>query len=102
MSLNSDQQPCRNAVVLIAGVTDGFLSMNCTPFLAESLLNLDYSLVQVNLSSSFLQFGFGSLKTDSEELTELVRAIKKTYQFKKIIFMGHSTGKLLRRHYVCL
>ena len=96
ISLNSDKQPCRNAVVFIAGQTDGFLSLNYTPFLSENLLRFDYSLVQVNLSSSFLQFGFGSLQTDSKELTELVKAIKKTYQFRKIVFMGHSTGKYSR------
>lgn len=93
MSLNTDNRPCQNAVVFIAGLTDGFLSLKYTPLLAESLLCLGYSLIQVNLSSSFHQFGFRSLKTDCEELTELVKEIRKKYKFEKIVFMGHSTGK---------
>lgn len=94
MSLRSrGEQPCRNAVVFIAGMTDGFMALPYLPDLSEAMLPLDYSVVQVNISSSFLQFGIKSLQTDCEDLTELVTALKESYKFEKIIFMGHSTGK---------
>ena len=51
------------------------------------------SSVQVNLASSFIQFGFNSLQTDVEDLTDLVTHIEDNYDFEKIVFMGSSTGK---------
>ena len=93
MTLNSQSNPCRNALVFIAGQTDGFLSLNFTPTLSEELLSIDYSLIQVNLASSFLQFGFQSLQSDVVDLTELVTHIRDKYGFEKIVFMGSSTGE---------
>ncbi len=92
MSLNAQSKPCSNALVFIAGQTDGFLSLNYSVPLAGKLATLDYSLIQVNLGSSFLQFGFKCLQTDSEDLTDLVSHIEEKYEFKKIVFMGSSTG----------
>ena len=83
---------CKNALILVAGLTEGLLSMEYTQLLSKELSSRDYSLVQVNLSSSFMQFGISSLKRDCQELTELVRALKETYSFQKVVLLGHSTG----------
>ena len=47
MTLNSQSNPCRNALVFIAGQYDGFLSLKFAPTLSEKLLSVDYSLIQV-------------------------------------------------------
>ncbi len=83
---------CKNAMVLIPGLTDGFMVMAYTEHLSSELLKRDYSLVQVNLGSSFMQFGISSLKKDSEELAKLMPVLKEKFKFEKIILLGHSTG----------
>lgn len=83
---------CRHAVILVAGLGDGFMSLSYTTFLSRQLLQLDFSLVQVNLSSSFNQFGFSSLQQDCKEIGWLVAALKSRYNFEHVILMGHSTG----------
>lgn len=92
VSLTSTKCVCSNALILIHGMTDGFMSLNYTEYLSRELLKIDYSLVQVNLSSSFYQFGVASLQSDCRELTQLVKYIKNEYNFKNIVFLGHSTG----------
>ena len=92
ISVNAKHMFCKNAVVLIPGLTDGMMTMSYTTALHCELLNIDYSLVQVNLSSSFYQFGFHSLHDDMEELTQLVNFLKEKWRFNKVIFLGHSTG----------
>ena len=92
VSLTSTKCVCSNALLLVPGLTDGFMSLNYTEYLSRELLKIEYSLVQVNLSSSFYQFGLSSLQSDCKELTQLVKYIKKEYSFKNIVFLGHSTG----------
>lgn len=97
ISPSPESQPCSNALVLIAGQTDGFLSLNYSAPLAGKLAANDWCLIQVNLGSSFLQFGFKSLQSDTEDLTDLVAHVREQHHFKKIVFMGSSTGEY---HYV--
>lgn len=93
VSTSSAHSICSNAFVLIPGLTDGFLSLeHVSVALNLALLQIDYSLVQVNLSSSFDQFGFQSLDEDQRELDTLIQFIKDKYKFNKIVLMGHSTG----------
>lgn len=92
VSLTSTKAVCSNALILVPGLTDGFMSLDYTEHLSSELLKIEYSLVQVNLSSSFYQFGVCSLQSDCRELTQLVKYIKKEYNFKNIVFLGHSTG----------
>ena len=82
-------QLCDNAVVLVPGLTDGFMALNYTKYLCDALVN--YSLVQVNLSTSFYQFGFHSLSQDSTEIGQLMQFLV-SLGFKKIVLLGHSTG----------
>lgn len=92
VTLNKDRKVCKNALILIPGLTEGFMSMAYTKHLSEEVLAIDYSLVQINLSSSFNQFGFSSLERDCLELTELLRALKERFAFTRVAILGHSTG----------
>lgn len=86
------REMCANALVLIPGLTEGFMSMAYTVELAKALEEIDYSLVQVQISSSFKQFGFSSIEKDSEELTVLIAFLKEELKLKKVVLLGHSTG----------
>jgi alpha-beta hydrolase superfamily lysophospholipase len=93
VSLNtSSRTVCSSAVILVPGLTDGFMSMNYTQHLSKELIAINFSLVQVNLSSSFYQFGISSLQNDSKELTQLVKYIRSEYNFQKMFLLGSSTG----------
>ena len=92
VSLSSSRAVCSNAVILLPGLTSGFMPVNYTERLSKELIAIDFSLVQVNLSSSFYQFGISSLQTDCTELTQLIKYIKDEYSFRKIVLLGYSTG----------
>lgn len=92
VSHSPNHELCSNALVLIPGLTDGFMSMPYTASLSKALQEVDHSLVQVQISSSFMQFGFGSILKDCEEMTTLVTFLKEELNFKKIALLGHSTG----------
>ena len=92
VSLTADRAVCSNALVLVPGLSDGFMSLKYTEHMSNQLMTVNYSLVQVNLSSSFLQYGVSSLARDCIELTQLVKYIKSEYKFQKVVFLGHSTG----------
>lgn len=92
VSITSSGTLCSNALILVPGLTDGFMSLNYTEYLSEKLIDINFSLVQVNLSSSFYQFGISSLQNDCIELTHLVKYIKTEYNFQKIVLLGSSTG----------
>jgi len=91
ISHSADQRQCSNALVLIVGLGDGFLSLAYTEPLSLALHRAHFSLVLVNLSSSWSQYGFRSLSSDARELGKLV-AFLKTLGFGKIVLLGHSTG----------
>ena len=76
VSLTSSRTVCSNAVVLVPGLIHGFMSMKYADHLSKELIAINFSLVQVNLSSSFYQFGISSLQNDSKELTQLVKYVK--------------------------
>ena len=92
VSLKEDGTVCRNALVQVPGLTAGFMSMRWAGQFSSELVKIDYSLVQVNLSSSFMQFGFTSLKSDCAELSKLMKKIKQLYKFERVAMLGHSTG----------
>ena len=92
VSLGSDHKPCKNAVILIPGLTDGFMSMAYSSNLSKTLREKDFSLVMAQISSSFMQFGFSNIDKDCDELTLLVSHLKEEMAFEKIVFIGHSTG----------
>ena len=92
VSVDSEHKTCKNVLILVPGLSDGFMSMAYTEYLSNELVKMDFSVVQVNLSSSFQQYGISSLKKDCQELTKLLAALKERYRFEKVIVLGHSTG----------
>lgn len=92
VSLDSNHELCSNGVVLIPGLTDGFMSMAYSAKLAKALHTMDYSLVQMQISSSFMQFGFNSIQGDCKELTVLICFLKEELKFNRVVLLGHSTG----------
>ena len=92
VSLNEGQKVCGNALVLIGGLTDGFMSLAYTEPLSRALVAVDCSLVMVNLSSSWSQFGFRTLASDCEELEKHLTFLRSRFGFKKFVLLGHSTG----------
>ena len=92
VTYGAGREVCKNALVLIAGLTEGFLALAYTEALSRALLGEDYSVVMVNLSSSWSQFGFKSLSTDCRELEKHVSFLKTRFGVGKIVLLGHSTG----------
>lgn len=92
VSLNEEQKVCRNALVLVCGIGEGFMTLEYTEKLSQALLAVNYSLVMINLSSSWYQFGFRSLASDCEELEKHLTFLKTRFEFEKFALLGHSTG----------
>jgi pimeloyl-ACP methyl ester carboxylesterase len=67
--------------------------------LAEELDVEGWSLVQLVMSSSYLQFGISSLDTDAEELNMLIDSLKQTGCASQVVIAGHSTGCQDAVHY---
>jgi len=78
--------------IVVGGLTDGFLSLRYVPSLAERLNAMGWSVCQVNLSSSWNQFGTSSVMQDAKELWLLVDHLRKQRGFHRIGIIGHSTG----------
>ncbi|KAI9363220.1 hypothetical protein BD770DRAFT_315333 [Pilaira anomala] len=79
-------------VVFIGGLGDGFNAVPYLDRLVDMLASNDWSLIQVQLSSSFNGYGTTDLQTDSEELDRLVNHLKEERNKSQIVFLGHSTG----------
>eukprot|EP01066_Platyproteum_vivax_P020483 Platyproteum_vivax@DN8395_c0_g1_i1.p2 len=60
--------------------------------LSDQLAAIGCALIQVNMSSSWNQFGFCTLFQDADDLYQLVTYARKTYKYQKIVMIGHSTG----------
>jgi len=67
--------------------------------LAEELDVEGWSLIQVVMSSSYLQFGISSLDTDAEELNMLIDSLKGRDYASQVVVAGHSTGCQDAVHY---
>ncbi|CAI4065033.1 hypothetical protein SUVZ_08G1960 [Saccharomyces uvarum] len=89
-------------LVMIGGMTDGLLTVPYTTELPHALDPHGYSVVNVQLSSSFLGFGTSSLDKDVEELKLLVDFLKSAQGGRRetIVLMGHSTGSQDVMHYL--
>lgn len=85
----------RNAVVFIGGLGDGPHTVPFVRTVAECIESvgseLDFSVFEIRLRSSFIGFGIGSLKKDVEDIAALVKYLRALGK-QKIILFGHSTG----------
>lgn len=78
-----------DCAILIAGLTEGPMSLEYTELLAHSLDKQGWALVLPWLSTSYLGYGVGSLQQDCDELTILIGQLPS---FKRVLLTGHSTG----------
>ncbi|EDO17153.1 hypothetical protein Kpol_1072p23 [Vanderwaltozyma polyspora DSM 70294] len=84
----------KNVVILIGGMTDGLLTVEYTPGLVDALGSIGYSVVQLQMKSSFKGFGISSLSEDIQQIKELVDYLRSEQGGKreKVLLLGHSTG----------
>ncbi|CCD24939.1 uncharacterized protein NDAI_0E01230 [Naumovozyma dairenensis CBS 421] len=84
----------KNVLIMIGGMTDGLATVPYVTKLPQVMEPLGYSVINIQMSSSFKGFGISSLDKDIKEIKELVKYLKseKGGSREKIIIMGHSTG----------
>lgn len=86
--------PAKNALVFIGGLTDG---PHTVPYIRtvaakiEAADDIDYSVFEIRIHSSFDGFGWGSLAQDVEDISAVVKYLRSIGK-EKIVLMGHSTG----------
>jgi len=88
-----------NIILWIGGLFDTYHSTRY-PYTLASSLPPSWSLAQLLLSSSGLQWGVGSLDKDVAEISKAVAYFRNLKPNGKIIVMGHSTGCQDAIHYV--
>lgn len=82
-----------NVLIMIGGMTDGLLTVPYVTQLPEILKPFKYSVIQIQLTSSFKGWGTTNLRQDVEEIKSLIEYLKSDTQGRdKIVIMGHSTG----------
>jgi hypothetical protein len=98
-----------HSLIFVGGLTDGFCTVPYVSKLAQALVNTEWSVFSVLLSSSYGGWGVGSLDRDVEELGQCVRFIRDLKASQqpsapaksaKIAVMGHSTGSQDVLHYL--
>lgn len=85
----------KKTLVYVGGLADGY---NSVPFLAplqRALEEEGWSLVQVQLSSSYTGYGIVNLQKDCDELDHLIEFLKTRRDKSKIVVLGHSTGSVV-------
>ncbi|KAJ3496767.1 hypothetical protein NLG97_g2415 [Lecanicillium saksenae] len=84
----------KNAIIFIGGLFDGPHTVGYTRTVAkfvEEAQDLDYSIFEIRMRSSFIGFGKSSLKNDVEDISALVKYLRSIGR-EKIVLFGHSTG----------
>ena len=66
----------KKVIIVIGGLTDGLLTIAFVPALAEALKELSYSVIQIQLTSSYKGWGTASLDTDVKEIKKLINFLK--------------------------
>lgn len=88
----------RNAMIYIGGLTDGPHTTEYIRLVGQALdkrRDLDYSLFEIRMRSSYQGFGTSSLKQDVEDISSLVKYLRSIGR-EKVVLMGHSTGTQVR------
>uniref|UniRef100_A0A7S3ZEF4 Uncharacterized protein n=1 Tax=Lotharella globosa TaxID=91324 RepID=A0A7S3ZEF4_9EUKA len=84
--------PSRKYLIFVGGLTDGLMATNYVAPLAKAVNKREWTFLQPLISSSYTGYGSQSLALDCQELSELVRIIRKEQADATIVLMGHSTG----------
>lgn len=94
--------PRKKVLIFVGGMGDGLLTVPYIPVLVDKLATLNWSLVQIQLDSSFKGWGTSSLADDIEGIRSLVDYLKSEQggSREKIVLMGHSTGSQDTIHYL--
>lgn len=102
-----NKKPKPHSLIVIGGLSDGFLTVPFLETLAEALENTEWSLFQPLLSSSYTGFGLSRLGRDVEEIGQCVEYVRNYKQAQlgdgttsKVVIMGHSTGSQDTLHYL--
>jgi Protein of unknown function (DUF1749) len=102
-----------DTLLFVGGLYDSFLSVSYVSTLASYAQKCkDWSIMEIQLSSSGLGWGTGNLCRDVEEIGKAVAyvrdRVKKAYPDTdlasdggKVVLMGHSTGSQDVLHYFC-
>ncbi|SMN22132.1 similar to Naumovozyma dairenensis NDAI_0E01230 hypothetical protein [Maudiozyma saulgeensis] len=82
------------ALIMIGGMTDGLTTVPYLANLPHVLEPLGYSVVQIQMKSSFIGWGTSSVKEDVAQVKQLIDYLKSEEggNKKEIVIMGHSTG----------
>lgn len=91
-AFESEPEDSPNTVVFIGGLGDGYMAVPYLSMLQSRLASMHWSLIQVQLSSSYTGYGISDLQTDCDELDRLVHFLRTKRNKQKIVFLGHSTG----------
>lgn len=92
VAFESGPKDTKQVVVFIGGLGDGFNAIPVLKPLNETLTSCGWSLVQVQLESSFNGYGTTNLQADAKQLDTLVDYLKTQRAKTRIVFLGHSTG----------
>jgi Protein of unknown function (DUF1749) len=71
---------------------DGLGSVGYVYGLAGAMATFGWSLVHLQLSSSYSQYGFKMLETDAREIGLVIEYLRKDWRKQRIVLLGHSTG----------
>lgn len=92
----------KKVLVFVGGLMDGLMTVPYLPQLAEELSKIGFSLIQIEITSSHIGWGTGSLSRDSGEIAHLVNYLRSELGGAREVIglMGHSTGCQNTIHYV--
>lgn len=97
-----DPAGSKKVLIFIGGLLDGLLTVPYLGMLSSKLKEIGWSLIQIQISSSHIGWGTGSLVRDSSEIGELVAYLRSAAGGNRetIGIMGHSTGCQNTIHYL--
>lgn len=73
-----------------------------TPYihkLSSELCNIDWSLCQLHMRSSYMGFGTGGMRRDFDDISAAITYLLSAGK-RRIVLMGHSTGSQNTIYYV--
>lgn len=92
----------KKVIIVIGGLSDGLLTVEFAPGLSKAVEKLEFSVLQIQMRSSYIGWGFNSLNTDVEDIKKLVEYLRSPEGGSRetIIIMGRSTGSQDVMHYL--
>ncbi|AQZ15039.1 (ZYRO0F07040g) [Zygosaccharomyces parabailii] len=92
----------KKVIIVIGGLSDGLLTVEFAPGLATAVRELGFTVIQIQMSSSYKGWGINSLDTDVKEISQLVKYLRSPEGGSRetVIIMGRSTGSQDVMHYL--